>query len=115
MEWSHDFGDKNGADHRGKANLDRTGLKVADVVQRHMQIVHCGNNQPDLLHRRCSGIGQPDIFARTVKQDDTKLVLQALNHLAEGGLGQVKLLRRLGDVVQIGHFQHVFQVPHIQK
>ena len=55
-----------------------------------------------------AGLGEPHHFAGPVKQLDPQLVLQSVDLVADGGLGDAQVLRRAGKIQIIGHGQKTF-------
>ena len=66
-----------------------------------------------IFHVDLTGLGGVPVGAGAVKQGGSQLPFQAQQLLIQGGLGDVELLRRPGDIVLLRDFDDVFQLFQI--
>src|SRR5262249_24090470 len=88
---------------RGSGGGDGSGPFLPAVKQR-----------PGNLQQRPSGRGQPDLAAVAIKQLRPQRRLEALDLLAERGVGGVQPLRGPGEVQLFGHRDEIAQVPEVR-
>ena len=69
---------------------------------------------PRVLQKQMARLGQADGFAGTAEQLDPQFILQCLDLVADGGLGDPQMLRRPGKIQKVRHRHETLQLCRIQ-
>ena len=106
--------------HPGGAGLhtaQRHGAADQVVLVRKIPagLVHQGDDFLRPLLEEHTRIGKGHLPLAANEQIGPQRLLQIRQLAADGGLGDMELLRRLGNIARLGHRQKILQQPQIQR